>query len=83
MLKTRRFGYDGKGQFLLRTPEDIQDSWNSIGSPALILESFVPFERELSIVAVRGRMGETAFYPLVENHHEGGILRLTLAPAPD
>jgi 5-(carboxyamino)imidazole ribonucleotide synthase len=83
VLKTRRLGYDGKGQFLLRTPEDIPTAWNSIGSPSLILESFVPFEREVSILAVRGRKADTAFYPLVENHHEGGILRLSLAPAPD
>src|SRR5207248_10188518 len=48
----------------------------------LILEKFVGFQRELSILAVRGRSGETAFYPLVENHHRGGILRLSLAPAP-
>ena len=82
MLKTRRLGYDGKGQFLLRTPDDIPTAWNSIGSNSLILESFVPFEREISILAVRGRIGDTAFYPLVENHHEGGILRLSLAPAP-
>ena len=82
MLKTRRLGYDGKGQFLLRTPEDLSQAWNSIGNPALILESFVPFEREVSILAVRARTAETVFYPLVENHHDGGILRLTLAPAP-
>src|SRR5262249_45372085 len=48
----------------------------------LILERFVPFTRELSVLAVRSRSGETAFYPLVENHHRGGILRLSLAPAP-
>jgi len=82
VLKTRRLGYDGRGQFILRTEEDISTAWNSIGSPLLILESFVPFERELSILAVRGRKGDTAFYPVVENRHEAGILRLSLAPAP-
>jgi 5-(carboxyamino)imidazole ribonucleotide synthase len=82
VLKTRRLGYDGKGQFILQTAEDVPAAWSSIGSPALILESFVPFEREMSVLAVRGRKSDTAFYPLVENHHEGGILRLSLAPAP-
>src|ERR671935_84872 len=55
----------------------------ALGGVPLLLEGFVPFDRELSQLAVRGRDGTTAFYPLVENHHEGGILRLSLAPAPD
>lgn len=82
VLKTRRMGYDGKGQFVLRSPAEADDAWGVLGKTPLILESFVPFEREVSIIAVRGRSGETAFYPLVENHHADGILRLTLAPAP-
>jgi 5-(carboxyamino)imidazole ribonucleotide synthase len=82
VLKTRRFGYDGKGQFVLRRTEDVSLAWQSLSGVALILESFVRFERELSILAVRGRAGETAFYPLVENHHQDGILRLSLCPAP-
>jgi 5-(carboxyamino)imidazole ribonucleotide synthase len=83
LLKTRRFGYDGKGQALIRGPGDAARAWEALGGVPLLLEGFVAFEREVSQVAVRGRDGALAFYPLVENHHEGGILRLTLAPAPD
>jgi 5-(carboxyamino)imidazole ribonucleotide synthase len=82
VLKTRRFGYDGKGQFVLRQSEDVERAWQALGGVPLLLEGFVPFERELSILAVRSRNGATACYPLVENHHRGGILRLSLAPAP-
>jgi 5-(carboxyamino)imidazole ribonucleotide synthase len=83
VLKTRRFGYDGKGQALLRAPRDAERAWAALGGRPLLLEGFVAFERELSQIAVRGRDGATAFYPLVENHHRDGILRLSLAPAPD
>lgn len=85
VLKTRRFGYDGKGQWVLREPDDLGRVWNTLEPhPApLIVEGFVEFERELSLLAVRSRTGETAFYPLVENHHREGILSLSLAPAPD
>lgn len=126
VLKTRRFGYDGKGQYVLRKPEDVPLAWEALGrgkspiegnsnlidpplvSPQaegeisggqqeqgaaverplvemadLILEGFVAFQREVSLVAVRGKDGETKCYPLVENHHREGILRMTLAPAPD
>ena len=82
VLKTSRMGYDGKGQWILRTAEDVATVKAELPSVALILERFVPFRRELSVLAVRSRNGETAFYPLVENHHRGGILRLSLAPAP-
>ncbi|MER3444259.1 MAG: 5-(carboxyamino)imidazole ribonucleotide synthase [Meiothermus sp.] len=82
VLKTRTLGYDGKGQQVLRGPEDVEGAWSRLGGPPLILEGFVAFERELSVLAVRGRSGELAFYPLVENHHQGGILRKSLAPAP-
>jgi len=80
VLKTRRLGYDGKGQRVLRTAEDIEPAWRALGHAPLILESFVPFEGEVSIVAVRGHDGATALYPLVENHHRDGILRLSRAP---
>jgi 5-(carboxyamino)imidazole ribonucleotide synthase len=83
VLKTRRFGYDGKGQSVLRTETDAKAAFDRLGEAPLILEGFVPFERELSIIAVRSRAGEVACYPLVENHHEAGILRKTLAPAPN
>jgi len=82
VLKTRRLGYDGKGQAVIRTPADADAAWQQHGGVPLILEGFVSFDRELSIIAVRSRSGETRFYPLVENHHEAGILRLSLAPAP-
>lgn len=83
MLKTCRMGYDGKGQWLLRTAEDVEKARAELPEVSLILEKFVPFARELSILGVRGRGGEVAFYPLIENHHRGGILRLSLAPAPN
>ena len=82
VLKTRRLGYDGKGQWVLRTREDVAALQQDFPAAPLVLEKFVSFTRELSILAVRGQKGETAFYPLVENHHRGGILRLSLAPAP-
>ncbi len=81
VLKTTRFGYDGKGQAVLRDRADVEKSWELLGGRSLILEGFVPFQRELSIVAVRGLAGELAFYPLVENIHREGILRRTIAPA--
>jgi 5-(carboxyamino)imidazole ribonucleotide synthase len=81
ILKTRRMGYDGKGQFVVRSPDELQMAWERLGAEGLILEGLVPFDRELSIIAVRGREGETLFYPLVENVHADGILRLSYAPA--
>jgi 5-(carboxyamino)imidazole ribonucleotide synthase len=83
MLKTCRMGYDGKGQWLLRTAEEVEKARRELPDVPLILEKFVGFSRELSILGVRGRSGEIAFYPLIENHHRGGILRLSLAPAPN
>jgi 5-(carboxyamino)imidazole ribonucleotide synthase len=82
VLKTSRMGYDGKGQWILRTAEDVAKAKSELPDVQLILERFVPFTRELSVLAVRSRSGEIAYYPLVENHHRGGILRLSLAPAP-
>jgi 5-(carboxyamino)imidazole ribonucleotide synthase len=82
ILKTCRFGYDGKGQWFLRTNEDVARIAKEIPATPLVLEKFVHFSRELSILAVRARDGKTAFYPLVENRHREGILRLSLAPAP-
>ncbi len=81
VLKTRRFGYDGKGQAVLREPADLDTAWRRLGAAPLILEGFVAFDRELSILAARGRRGDVAFYPLVENVHREGILRRSLAPA--
>ncbi len=88
VLKTRRGGYDGKGQAVLRTTADVDAGWAELGggpesSPVpLILEALVPFDRELSVLAVRGTDGAVACWPLVENHHEAGMLRISRAPAP-
>ncbi|HEX3117913.1 MAG TPA: 5-(carboxyamino)imidazole ribonucleotide synthase [Candidatus Acidoferrum sp.] len=92
ILKTCRMGYDGKGQWHLRSADDVAKAKSELSEHATnmpasseipyILEKYVPFTRELSVIAVRARTGETAVYPLVENHHRGGILRLSLAPAP-
>jgi 5-(carboxyamino)imidazole ribonucleotide synthase len=67
----------------MRGAAEVDAAWRLLGGRPLILEQFVPFERELSILAVRGRDGATAFYPLVENEHRQGILDRSLAPAPD
>lgn len=85
ILKTRRLGYDGKGQFRIKSPADVDAAWDALGTQAatvgLILEAFVPFERELSVVAVRGRDGEFRTWPLTENWHVDGVLSASLAPA--
>lgn len=111
VLKTRRLGYDGKGQFVLRDESDIAKAWSALASnssapsggvgggsatpggvsdadvavpPAnLILEQFVPFTRELSIIAVRSTKGEFRSWPIIENTHSAGILRTSIAPAPN
>jgi 5-(carboxyamino)imidazole ribonucleotide synthase len=75
LVKSRRLGYDGKGQRIVAVPE-------RLGAGELA-EEIIPFDRELSIVAVRGRGGETAFYPLAENEHREGILAVSKAPADD
>jgi 5-(carboxyamino)imidazole ribonucleotide synthase len=80
VLKTRRFGYDGKGQYLLKSESDASEALASVGNGALILEEFVHFSRELSLVAVRSRSGACQCYPLIENTHKSGILRLSQAP---
>src|SRR5690606_1605944 len=86
ILKTRRLGYDGKGQFRIREASDADAAWQALGAQAqqvgLILEAFVPFERELSVVAVRGRNGEFRTWPLTWNWHVDGVLSASLAPAP-
>ncbi|MBD4393012.1 ATP-grasp domain-containing protein, partial [Xanthomonas citri pv. citri] len=78
-LKTRTLGYDGKGQKVLRQPADVQGAFAELGSVPCILEGFVPFTGEVSLVAVRARDGETRFYPLVHNTHDSGILKLSVA----
>jgi 5-(carboxyamino)imidazole ribonucleotide synthase len=80
VLKTRRLGYDGKGQVILRQHSDIETAWEELGGVPLILEAFVPFESEMSVIAVRSRSGEFRHYPLTRNWHRNGILSASLAP---
>jgi 5-(carboxyamino)imidazole ribonucleotide synthase len=79
VLKTRRLGYDGKGQAIIRDQEDLERAWQKLGDHALILEAFVPFEQECSLIGVRDLNGETRFWPLTRNVHVDGILVLSLA----
>src|SRR6476661_10459174 len=81
LLKTRREGYDGKGQVWVRSVAMAADAWNAVGERPSILEARAPFVRELSVIAARGRDGATAIYPLGENIHANGVLKTTLAPA--
>jgi 5-(carboxyamino)imidazole ribonucleotide synthase len=83
VLKTRRFGYDGKGQAVLRTKDDVDPAWTAVNGAPSIVERFVTFDRELSILAVRAKSGAAVTYALTENHHKDGILRVSYAPAPD
>jgi 5-(carboxyamino)imidazole ribonucleotide synthase len=81
ILKTATEGYDGKGQFVIRAKDQIKKAWQSMNGVEAILEGFVNFKRELSLIAVRGMDNSHKYYPLVENTHHNGILRLTIAPA--
>lgn len=83
IAKTRRMGYDGKGQMVLREQKDVETCWAALGGVPLLVERLVPFEREVSIVACRGSGGEFAAYPLTQNTHVRGILRESVAPAAD
>ena len=80
VVKTRRFGYDGKGQVVAASRSEVAGALDTLG-PGLIAERFVRFERELSIIAARGPDGDRVSYPLTENHHRDGILRASYAPA--
>jgi 5-(carboxyamino)imidazole ribonucleotide synthase len=80
VLKTRRLGYDGKGQFVLRTRPDVDAAWDAIGGPDLIYEKFQSFSREVSLIGARSAAGDTVFYPLSANTHGGGVLRYSVAP---
>lgn len=89
VCKTATFGYDGKGQWILRQPSDVEAVANILGGGSesgppvrWILEEFVDFDRELSTLVVRGADGECRTFPAVENSHEQGILRMTRVPAP-
>jgi len=80
VLKTRRLGYDGKGQFTLRDAAHLDEAWESMGGSGLIYERFQRFSRELSLVGARSAEGRTVFYPLSANTHIGGVLRYSVAP---
>ncbi len=80
VLKTRRLGYDGKGQARLHSRDDLDGAWQALGPGELILESFVPFDAEVSVIAVRSREGQFRAWPLTRNWHADGILSLSLAP---
>lgn len=80
VIKTRRLGYDGKGQAVVRTQEDIERAWEQLGSVPLLYEELIPFDCEVSIIGARSPRGELAVYPLNGNVHSQGILRLTRAP---
>ncbi|HEX7416835.1 MAG TPA: 5-(carboxyamino)imidazole ribonucleotide synthase [Steroidobacteraceae bacterium] len=80
VLKTRRMGYDGKGQRVLRATRDLDGAWHELGGVPLLYEEFIPFDFEVSIIGARSTRGEVGIYPLNGNVHHGGILRLTRAP---
>jgi 5-(carboxyamino)imidazole ribonucleotide synthase len=80
-MKTRREGYDGKGQTWVEHAADAPAAFKKVGAKPVILEAPADFVRELSVIAARGRDGEIAVYPMAENHHEKGVLRRSFAPA--
>lgn len=80
VLKTRRLGYDGRGQYVVRSAADIELAWQTLGSVPLIYEAFVNFSREVSIIGVRSTRGEVRCYPISANTHANGILRHSIAP---
>ena len=81
VLKTAAFGYDGKGQRKIFKESDLAEVWSSFAGQAAVLEAWVPFERELSVLVARGTDGSTVTYPVCENVHANHILDLTLVPA--
>lgn len=81
VLKTRRFGYDGKGQAMMRAGDNADAVWNDLQTNSAILEAFVPFEREISVIAARSADGEVVCYDVTENEHRDHILKISHAPA--
>lgn len=80
LLKTRRFGYDGKGQVILHDSQEAASAWETIKHVPAILEAWIPFEHEVSLIGARNRAGATVYYPLIKNTHEQGILRFSESP---
>jgi 5-(carboxyamino)imidazole ribonucleotide synthase len=81
VLKTRRFGYDGKGQAMLREGDDVDRVWDELGTRSAILEAFIPFEREISVIAARSADGQVECFDVTENEHRDHILKISRAPA--
>jgi len=82
VLKTRRMGYDGKGQTVIRDMSELAAAWKKVGGVPLLLEQYVSFQHELSVIGVRDSAGREVFYPPIENLHREGVLRRSIAPAP-
>lgn len=83
VLKTRSLGYDGRGQAVCRTSAELQAAWSALGSVPLLYEQWMPFDREVSIIAVRTLAGEVRYYDVGENVHRRGMLHTTFVPAPE
>ena len=81
VIKTRRFGYDGKGQAIIREGDDVAEVWQDLGTKSAILEAFIPFEREISVIAARSADGQVECYDVTENEHRDHILKISRAPA--
>jgi len=81
ILKTRRFGYDGKGQAIIRDGDDITSVWQDLGTKSAILEAFIPFEREISVIAARAADGQVESFDVTENEHRDHILKFSRVPA--
>jgi 5-(carboxyamino)imidazole ribonucleotide synthase len=82
VIKTAEYGYDGKGQFKITLEEEIETAWEAAGRRSAILEGFVPYERELSVVAARSAHGQFGHFGVIENHHSRHILDISISPAP-
>jgi 5-(carboxyamino)imidazole ribonucleotide synthase len=81
VLKTRRFGYDGKGQAIIRDGDDPDQIWEDLATKSAILEAFIPFEREISVIAARSASGHVECFDVTENEHNDHILKISRAPA--
>jgi 5-(carboxyamino)imidazole ribonucleotide synthase len=81
VIKTRRFGYDGKGQAIIRSDDDLDLLWEELGTKSAILEAFIPFEREISVVAARSADGQVECFDVTENEHQDHILKTSRVPA--
>ena len=81
VIKTRRFGYDGKGQAIIRKADEIDRTWEELGTKSAILEAFIPFEREISVIAARSADGQVECFDVTENEHRDHVLKVSRVPA--